>query len=254
MFGFGIKDIFTTINLLGGIVGICLCIDGEPFAAGVAVILGYIFGDAIDGWVARKLNTANEFGKEYDTIADHAAHCIAPGAIVYTVYRQAELLSSPIANQCLAIFLGGTIIVAASIRHARNIVHPVEFQGVWAGLPRSVLGFLSIAYVNAALAPFIPGGLWAGVLLIPLLGIATLTHLPFPSHHLPRRHFWYVLALIGLFFTTTLGVLLWRPEFMFDVLFVWMAGYAVSSWVSLTTEERQAFRQAVERAAGGSTA
>ena len=29
--GFGIKDLFTTINLLGGVVAICLCIDGQPY-------------------------------------------------------------------------------------------------------------------------------------------------------------------------------------------------------------------------------
>ena len=46
---FGIKDIFTSINLLGGIVAICLCVDGQPFAAGVSVMLGYLCGDTLDG-------------------------------------------------------------------------------------------------------------------------------------------------------------------------------------------------------------
>ncbi len=59
---FGIKDIFTTINLLGGVVAICLCIDGRPYDAGVAVLLGYLLGDTMDGYVARKLGTSNQFG------------------------------------------------------------------------------------------------------------------------------------------------------------------------------------------------
>lgn len=88
---FGIKDVFTTINAMGGVVAICLCVDGRPFAAGVAMLLGYLCGDTVDGWIARKLGTSNQFGAEYDTIADHLSHCIAPGAIVYTVYRQADL-------------------------------------------------------------------------------------------------------------------------------------------------------------------
>ena len=55
---FGIKDIFTTINVLGGAIAICLCVDGRPFEAGLAVMLGYAIGDPLDGWVARKLKAA----------------------------------------------------------------------------------------------------------------------------------------------------------------------------------------------------
>ena len=80
--GFGIKDLFTTINLLGGIVAICLCIDGEPFLAGISVMIGYLCGDTLDGYVARKLGTSNQFGAEYDTISDHLSHIVAPAAIV----------------------------------------------------------------------------------------------------------------------------------------------------------------------------
>jgi len=248
---FGVKDIFTTINVLGGAVGIFLCIEGMPFEAGVAVMLGYLLGDTLDGWVARKLKSANEFGAEYDTIADHNSHCIAPAAIVYTVYRDAGLLPTPLANQILAMALGSAIIIAASVRHARNVVRPVKFKGVWAGLPRSVLGFLSIAYVNATLAPFVPGGLWFGVVLIPALCVATLTYLPFTNHHLKRAHYWYVRVAIALFFVTTFGILAIAPRFMFDILFVWMLGYSLTAWMSLTLKERGDFREAVRASAQG---
>ena len=89
---FGIKDVFTSINLLGGVVAICLCIAGKPFEAGVAVVVGYLCGDALDGFVARRLGTANQFGAEFDSISDHTAHVIAPAAIVYTVYKDVGLL------------------------------------------------------------------------------------------------------------------------------------------------------------------
>ena len=82
---FGIKDIFTTINLMGGVVAVCLCIEGHPYAAGISILIGYAAGDMVDGWVARKLNSANQFGAEYDTISDHMSHIVAPAAIVYTV-------------------------------------------------------------------------------------------------------------------------------------------------------------------------
>ena len=107
---FGIKDIFTTINLLGGVVAICLCIDGEPFYAGISVMLGYLCGDTLDGYVARKLGTSNAFGAEYDTISDHLSHIVAPAAIVYTVYKDVDLLPKPW-DQVLAIGLAASIIV-----------------------------------------------------------------------------------------------------------------------------------------------
>jgi len=245
---FGLKDVFTTINVIGGTVGICLCVDGRPYEAGIAVLLGYLIGDTLDGWIARKLGTSNEFGAQYDTIADHGSHCIAPAAIVYTVYRHADLGLPPRVTWILAMLLASAIVAAATIRHARNVVRPIQYNGVWAGLPRSVLGFLCIAIANSRLLPFVPGGFWIGVGVIPILCVATLTYAPFPHHRLPRRHFWYVRALIALFFITTFAVLAGWREFFFDVVFFWMAGYSLTGWMSLTGEERQKYREAVDLA------
>jgi phosphatidylserine synthase len=241
---FGIKDLFTTINLLGGIVAICLCIDGQPYWAGVSVMLGYLCGDTLDGWVARKLGTSNEFGSEFDTIADHLSHVVAPAAIVYTVYKDAGIVPAPW-DQILAIALASSLIIAVSIRHARNIVAPVKYKGVWTGLPRSVLGFAAIGYCNAQLAPHAFGGWWLGVVLIPVMAVATLTYWPFPSHHITRGHWWYANLAIAAAFVCTIAIWVLWPQFGFDVLFFWMAGYSLSSWMSLTPEERAAHRAAV---------
>ncbi|MEZ4403370.1 MAG: CDP-alcohol phosphatidyltransferase family protein [Kofleriaceae bacterium] len=245
---FGIKDLFTTINAMGGVIAICLCIDGRPFWAGVSMLVGYLAGDTVDGWIARKLGTSNQFGAEYDTIADHLSHCIAPGAIVYTVYRHADLGLVDWFQHGLAIALGGAIMVTASIRHARNIVRPIEVKGIWVGLPRTVLGFIAVAYVDAALAPRLPGGLWAGVVLIPVVCAAALTYWPFPNHRMARSHFAHVRFFIALFFVTTIGVLAWRPAYVFDVLFFWMFGYSTTSWLSLTRAERAAYYAKVREA------
>lgn len=249
---FGIKDIFTTINLLGGCVAMVLCIEGHPFAASVALILGYLCGDTLDGWVARKLNSANKFGAAYDSISDHMSQCVAPAAIVYTVYRGLELLPTPRGNQILALFLACTIVIAGTIRHARNDVYPVDYKGVWAGMPRTVLGFIAIALANAAAVPFMPGGMWLGVVLIPLLSVAALTRLPFPNHHIARKHVWYVRVLIALFFITMLTTLLLAWRFVFDVLLIWMLGYSFLGWLGLDADERQAYRQAARAAAAHS--
>lgn len=244
---FGIKDLFTTINALGGVVAICLCIDGEPYWAGWAMLLGYTFGDTLDGWVARKLGTSNQFGAEYDTISDHLAHCIAPGAMVYTVYRDVDLGLVHWAQHVLAIALGGAIMVTASIRHARNIARPISYKGVWIGLPRTVLGFLPVAFVNASLTARVPGAYWFGVALISLTCVSALTYWPFPNHHLPRRHHWYVRVWIAASFGGLALVGLLARRYLFDGLFLVTFSYSVGSWVTLTSDERRTFRATVRK-------
>ena len=241
---FGLKDIFTTINVLGGVVAICLCIEGEPYWAGVSIMIGYAVGDTMDGWVARKLNSANEFGSEYDTIADHNAHIIAPAAVVYTVYRDVGLLPAPW-DQVLAMALAGSIIVAASVRHARNIVRPVSYKGIWAGLPRSVLGFLAIAYVNSTLAPHLLGGWWLGVGFIAFISFSTLTYWPFGNHHLARRMRGAAWFGITVTFGGTVAAAVLAPTFLFDVFLFFMVGYSLTSWMLLTRAELKEFRELV---------
>lgn len=244
---FGIKDLFTTINLMGGVVAMAFCVDGKPFEAGLAVMLGYLCGDTLDGWVARRLGTQNAFGAEFDTIADHSSHVIAPAVIVYTVYKDVGILPQPW-GQILAIALSGSMVFAVAVRHARNIVKPVSYKGVWVGLPRTVLGFWAIAYCNATLAPHVPGGWWLGVVLIPFMSFATLTYWPFPSHHLAQGLRFAARLSIALAFLSTIAIAVIKRAFFFDLLFFWMAGYAMSAWMSLSREERAKYRETVRAA------
>ena len=243
---FGIKDLFTTVNCVSGVVAIVLCIEGYPFEAGVAIILGYIFGDALDGWVARKLGTSNQFGAEYDVIADHLAHIIAPGAIVYVVYANADLLADPLGNQIIGGVLASAMIVAASIRHARNVVQSVSYKGVWSGLPRTNIGFLALGFVLSATVTHFPSALWGGLLLIPLVCWASLTRLPFANHRLPRKHFLWVRFLIALTFAVLIGSILVYPRVLFDLLFIGIGLYSLGSALALTAEERGEYRAAVD--------
>lgn len=248
---FGIKDVFTTVNLMGGVVAICLCIDNEPYYAAISVMLGYLFGDTLDGYIARKLNSANAFGAEYDTIADHLSHVVAPAAIVYTVYRNLQLLPEPWMNKAIAGFLAACIIIAVSIRHARNIVAPISYKGVWTGLPRSVVGFLAIGYCNSQFPSHVTGGWWAGVVIIPIVAIATLSYWPYPNHHIQRAgggHWWWINVLVWAFLLSTLVTIIVARAWTFDVLTLCMTAYALGAWRSLTPEERAKHRGIVAEA------
>ncbi len=244
---FGIKDLFTTVNVLGGAAAILLCIEGRPFWAGVAILIGWI-ADMFDGAVARALGTANRFGGEFDTIADHLSHIIAPATILFTVYRDVDLGLGTRASWWIAAGVAGAIMVAGSVRHARNVVRPVTFKGIWCGLPRTAVGFLALGVADSKLLPLVPGGYWLGVAVCLAACWGTLTYLPFTSHHLARRLSWFARICVALTLLTTFGVLVFAREFVFDVLLFWMSGYSVAAWIGLTPEERATWKQLVKEA------
>ncbi len=242
---FGIKDVFTTINCLGGVIAIVLSMEGYPFEAGLAIIIAYLCGDAVDGWVARKLGTSNQFGAEYDAISDHLSHVIAPAVITYAVYADSNLLASELGNQIIGGVLAGSLMVSATVRHAYKVVDKVAVKGIWSGLPRTVIGFLALGFVLSATVHEFPVALWGGLVLIPVGSWASLTRLPFANHRLPRKHHGYVRFLIALTFISLIGGIIFYPRIVFDVLFLALAAYSLGSFTVLTESERSEYRVAV---------
>src|SRR5258706_7052717 len=86
---FGLKDVFTSVNALSGVVGIYLCIKGNPLGASYAFLAGYA-ADCVDGLVARATRSGNRFGSEFDTAADFVAQAVAPAFVVYSLYAQSS--------------------------------------------------------------------------------------------------------------------------------------------------------------------
>jgi phosphatidylserine synthase len=245
---FGVKDLFTTANVLSGVFAIFYCIHGRPLAASYAFLVGYA-ADCVDGLVARATRSGNRFGAEYDTAADFVAQAVAPAFVVYTLYAQsaAKLRVSEQAAELLGLGMASLLVVTASIRQARNTVRPVHVDFAWVGLPRNVASFVLLGFANSVLFSRLPGGLWLGVPLVLLVAAGELSSLPFMSHH-GRRQFWYAkVLLIGFLTTTPLAVLL-LPRYAWDVVFFWTAGYAGGSWSVMTPAERRQVRAAVAAA------
>jgi phosphatidylserine synthase len=207
-----------------------------------------MFGDAIDGWVARKLNSANAFGAEYDAISDHLSHLIAPALIVYTVYADSNLVATPPVNEIIGGILAGVIITAATIRHARNVVKPVNVTGVWSGLPRTILGFMVMGFVLSASVAREPRLLWLGLAFIPLASLATLSRVPFTNHRLPRHHRQWARAVGWTAFALLLVTLVVYPRALFDVLLVSQLVFCVVSSAALGGEKLSEYRAAVKLA------
>ena len=84
-----IKDIATLIGSACGFFAIILAISKyQAFRLAMAMIFIAIITDTLDGYIARKLNQANEFGKELDSLSDFFAFGIAPAIITFCIYAQ----------------------------------------------------------------------------------------------------------------------------------------------------------------------
>jgi phosphatidylserine synthase len=245
---FGVKDLFTTVNVLSGVAAIYYCMHGRPLAASFSFLVGY-GADAVDGTVARLTRSGNRFGAEYDAAADFVAQAVAPAFVAYTLYAgaSARLGISARAADLLGLFLAAILVVVSSVRQARNAVRPVAFDLAWVGLPRNVASFLILSYTNSVLWSQVPGGLWWGVPLVLFIAVAELSPWPFVSHH-GRKQFWWAKILVMGFFITTPIAAIFFTHYAWDVVFFWTAGYTMLSWTAMTPDERRQLREAVRAA------
>ncbi|MCK5642336.1 MAG: CDP-alcohol phosphatidyltransferase family protein [Gammaproteobacteria bacterium] len=229
--GFGVKDLFTLVNLLGGVASIAFAIQGNLWWASFIIMLGYL-GDVVDGPVARLTDRGNRFGHELDNIADHTAQCVAPAFVVFLAFRS---YSIP-----LAFGLTALLIVAGSIRHARGAAAKLKYDLAWHGMPRPVAAFITISFLNSTIFSQVPGGRWVAVALVLLVAVLNLVPLPFMSHH-GRRIQWWGKLVIAFFFVSGAVASLWLQRYFWDLIFVYVTLYAGFSWIAMSAEERRDF-------------
>jgi len=231
---FGVKDLFTLINLFGGVAAIHFVLVGRFELAGYALLVGYLFGDSLDGMVARATKTSNQFGSELDTATDHFSQAIVPAIVVYAIYARGG-------HSTAGVVLMGVIVTCATIRQALFSVAKLGDPLMYCGLPRTVSGYASMAFVLSRV--FFRGelGFALGDLLIPAFALMNLLPIPYMTHRGGRRMQWYVrMVVIGFLVTPTAAFILARP-YTFDVLFFWLFGYAATAWIPIYPEEKRAF-------------
>ena len=235
--GFGLKDVFTVINLLGGVVSMGLAVLGHLWWASFAIMLGFA-GDVLDGPVARFTGRHNRFGQELDTIADHTSQCVAPAVVVFLYYKDIHVL--------LAFGLSAALVVAGAIRHARGAAAPFDFDLAWHGMPRPVAAFLVLSFLNSNLGHSLPEGRYVGVALVLLVTVLNLAPLPFMSHHGRPLQRWVRITVTFFFVSATVVAVLWRHWF-WDLALLYVLAYSVASWIPMTPQERRAFFEASRR-------
>ena len=231
---FGVKDLFTLVNLLAGVVALKLALQGDPRAAGYAVLVGFLLGDLLDGTVARLTGTSNRFGAEFDAVTDHFVHVFVPGVIFYVVYRRAG-------HSGLALVAVAALVGCATIRHARFAAARFDFPLAWCGLPRTVSGFAALSFplsnVGASNSLRYP----IGFVLVTAFSALNLVPVPYMTHRGERAMQTYVKVIVAAFIACTPVAFVVARRFTFDALFLAMAVFALGGWVPVRPDERRAF-------------
>ncbi len=86
-----IPNFITSLNIVAGTISIILSFEGYPMGAGFFIFAAAIF-DFLDGFFARLLKVYSELGKQLDSLADLISFGLAPGFIVYNLFRSCLLM------------------------------------------------------------------------------------------------------------------------------------------------------------------
>jgi phosphatidylserine synthase len=232
--GFGVKDLFTLVNLLSGVAAVGFALGNEPRRAGYAVILGLLLGDIVDGAVARRTGTANRFGAEFDSVTDHFVHVFVPALVFFEVYRQAH-------HGGLGLVAVAALIAGATIRHARFAAARFDYPLCWCGLPRTVSGF---AALSVALSTFLDGGATGyvvGFVIVIVLSVMNVVPIPYMTHRGRRAMQWYVKAVVVAFFLSAPVLFVVARRYTFDAFLLGMLWFALLGWFPVHPDERREF-------------
>jgi phosphatidylserine synthase len=232
---FGDKDLFTLVNLMGGVGAIVFVVEGNLPAAGIALLLGYLLGDTLDGPVARLTKTSNNFGSELDTATDHFVQAVAPAVIVYAAYARGGHAAAGVALMALLVACG-------TVRQALFSVAKMGDPLMYCGLPRTVSGYGAMAYVLSHLFFTLnPARYAVGAVVITAFAVLNLVPIPYMTHRGGRRMQTHVQLLSIGFLVTPVAAFFVARSYVFDVLFFWMLGYTATGWIPIYPEEKRAF-------------
>lgn len=144
-----IPHLFTAGNLLGGIFAIILAIEGyielAPFCIFISAIL-----DFFDGFMARLLKVPSELGKQLDSLADMVTFGVAPGIIVFQLFRNI----ASIKGSYLQDGITGTTALSESGMSPSFIFDSGNLSNIFIENPIQLIAFIIPVFALFRLAKF----------------------------------------------------------------------------------------------------
>ncbi|HWP97849.1 MAG TPA: CDP-diacylglycerol--serine O-phosphatidyltransferase [Syntrophomonadaceae bacterium] len=130
-------NVVTILNIIFGTLSITYILDNDyRMAAWLILVAGVM--DAMDGRIARRLDTTSDLGKELDSLCDLVSFGVAPAVLLY-----AQILHGR--YHMLGLLACILFVVCGSLRLARfNVLNIHEF---FLGIPITIAGLL-LAFVS----------------------------------------------------------------------------------------------------------
>lgn len=225
-----LPNLFTSASLFLGFWAIVHAMKitlagGDNFQwCGVAII-GAGFFDLMDGRVARKTNTASQFGVEYDSLADLVSFGVAPAAVMYLWVLQnfgrGGFLAAFLYLACGALRLARFNVQATSLEKNYFQGLPIPMAAmmlsgtllIWNGRPVGDAGLFfagDVAYYLLGLT-YVLGGLM----------VSNVPYRSFKSPSFKGRHPFLYLVI----FVVALAIWAFEP---WGILFLMGCGYLLS--------------------------
>ncbi|MCR8455987.1 MAG: CDP-diacylglycerol--serine O-phosphatidyltransferase [Crenarchaeota archaeon] len=125
-FFFTIPNIFTLSNVVSGFIAIYFASVGDYLTSFLFITLAIIF-DGADGFIARKLGAASDFGRELDSLCDEVSFGVAPAFLLVRITVDKNPQLTP-----YAIIIGAIFASFGALRLARfNLFGSKEyFEGL----------------------------------------------------------------------------------------------------------------------------
>ena len=162
-----IPNLFTLANLFCGFGSIIASMEGHLDRAALFILLAGIF-DALDGVIARLVNSASEFGVELDSLCDVVSFGVAPSIMLYAIFFNEWLNWGLLIASMPALF--------AVLRLARFNVQltSMEDKAYFRGMPVPAAAFTIVSYVYFTHPDESIPDEWRPYLLVGLIALTSL--------------------------------------------------------------------------------
>ena len=227
------KDLFTVGTIILGFLVLPFAFMGEIFWAAMMIIIGGLL-DLLDGIYARATKTGNKFGAEFDCIADLVIYSMAPGILLFFVYKEYNIY--------LASIVGILPLLFGCIRLARFNVKRIEYPGFWMGLPRPGSAIAIVSLVNSQL--FARYDLMiVGFVFVLAMSIMNVTIIPYMGHH--KRKF-SILQKAMLIIAPIIAIAALFYGYFWDLLLLYALLYLLSPIYAIRKKERKKINKFIE--------
>lgn len=158
----------TMMNLALGVISLIFTFNHRISWSAVAILVAVVM-DCLDGMAARKLNSASDFGKELDSLADMVSFGVAPALLILQVLNAFQVLGI---KDALAIAVCILYILCGAYRLARfNVLNISDY---YVGVPITIAGGL-VALLVLFRPDLAPWQYFITLLLLSWLMISRIT-------------------------------------------------------------------------------